>query len=208
MKKYFIFISVLLLVALLNLNLFPDEGDQCIEQERKFISTFTNSVTDRCMVLYGQEGATSQLDRGKDFKKYHPRNAFDNDMSTAWVEGSPGNGVGEILAFYADKIPVKIGIVPGYGLKKYFKLNNRIKSALLSIYTADRTANQCMGLYYRQGKLIKAMTVEFNDVMEKQYFNTDGIKDGDSGYIITLEIKSVYPGSKYDDTCIAEISVE
>ncbi len=207
-KKIYISVSALLLVATLQLSLFPDEGDQCIDQEKRFINTFTESVSDSCMVLYGQEGATSQLDRGSAFKKYHPRNAFDNDMSTAWVEGSAGSGAGEILAFYSDRIPAKIGIVPGYGLKKYFMLNNRIKSAQIGIYKADRTANQCMGLYYKQGRPVKSIMVNFRDVMEKQFFSIGSTNDSGDGYIITLEIKSVYPGSKYDDTCIAEISTE
>jgi hypothetical protein len=196
------FIIIILLAAGSSL-IYAQEEDYCINYEKKFRSVFNGSI------VYGACGATSQLDRDENFEKYKPDNAFDNDLKTAWVEGKEEDGSGESLAFYSLKPVTRIGILPGYGTKKHFSLNNRVKSAELSIYEIEaRDANQCIGMFYTKGRLIKSRILNFEDAMTIQYFDLQSIADSEKGLIYIIKVISVYKGSKYNDTCIAEVVTE
>jgi len=190
-------------ITALSLVLNAQGDDSCGNSENKFRSTFNGSV------LYSQYGSTSQLQRESNFEKYKPANAFDSDITTAWVEGKDGDGSGEILAAFTLIYSSKIGILPGYGTLKHFKLNNRIKSAKLSVFEiAGRDANQCLGMFYTRGKLLETKMLTFEDTMTIQYFSLSQDERPETGYLYTIEIISVYKGSKYNDTCIAEVVLE
>lgn len=122
-------------------------------------------------------------------EKYAVENLIDGSWKS-WAEGEEGSGIGTKITFeywhpYHFKNATNyacIDIVNGYGDLKYFYQNNRVKEMNLwieKILLYDRHVGQLIVL----GKYL-----------------------GDS-YVrkLTLEILSVYPGSKYDDTCIAEI---
>lgn len=197
----------LILIILIAASGFPyvhaQEGDDCNNNDKKLRSTFNGSV------LYGEYGATSQLEKVSNFDKYKPANAFDNNLTTSWVEGKPGDGLGDNLVFYTLSPVKKIGILPGYGTEQHYPLNNRVKSARLAIHEiAGRNANQCLGMFYTKGRLVKVENLEFEDAMTMQYFDLEDIPGSPMGYMYIIEITSVYKGSKFKDTCIAEIAIE
>ena len=171
-------------------------------------------------MLAGEYEATSCLSGKKDPGKYCPDKAFDNDIKTSWVEGKENNGIKEKLAFHIKSNINKISILPGFGNAKYFKMNNRLKKIMLSIYKismASPSETDVMG--YEIGKLVKTYTLNFKDSMTMQTFDI-GIKEIgtyklpwdeteilECGYVGVIEIIEVYPGSKWKDTCIAEVKV-
>jgi hypothetical protein len=160
--------------------------------------------------LKSNYSASSYLGDKKNPDRYAPLMAFDGNLETAWVEGKKGDGVGEKLAFYLSGSPVKIRIMPGFGIEKYFKMNNRIKSATLTIYAVKAVlAHQC-GEDYGIGDIVSQKTLNFKDSMTMQEFETglsgrEHLTIYDKGLLGELEIKSVYRGTKWRDTCIAEI---
>ncbi len=156
--------------------------------------------------------ATSSL---KD--KYNPEKAFDKDVRTSWVEGKPDDGIGEKIAFHVSTIH-RIKIMPGFGVQKYFKMNNRVKKARLTVYeTKDLYAHQYATVFIF-GKLVKTTILNFRDAMFMQEFYI-GITEmrkkkqkyssslENYGYVVILEIVEVYRGTRWRDTCIAEIEV-
>lgn len=110
-----------------------------------------------------------------------------------WVEGKPGNGIGETIEF--DLIPGTVHefkgnasfdliILNGYvdPLKPYlFKENNRIKKAIIETE-----------------KEVKVVT--FNDCVEFTSVHLNGKH-------VKITIQEVYQGTKYQDTCISAISL-
>ncbi len=160
--------------------------------------------------LQSNYSASSYLKDKKDPYRYAPLKAFDGKLETSWVEGKKGDGIGEKLAFELKDSPVKIRIMPGFGMKKYFKMNNRVKSATLTVYAIKAVlAHQC-GEDYMIGDIVTQKKLNFKDSMTMQEFETGlsgtehrGIAE--KGLMGVLEINSVYRGKKWRDTCIAEI---
>ena len=104
-------------------------------------------------------------------------------------------------------------ILPGYAKNKdtYFK-NNRIKTMILRIYNSN-IDNDCCGDYiYPHDKMYFLVRLHFKDEFKYHTFNIEQIlgniigSDGNSEYEYRFYIESVYPGSKYNDTCISEIA--
>ncbi len=119
---------------------------------------------------------------------YSPAMVLDQDFSTSWVEGVQGHGVDEWieLEFPSEVVINTLGIVPGYARNEdiYFK-NNRVKDFELEFSDGTRLPFNIADQYGMQ-------FVEFPSK------KTDSLK---------LTIKYVYLGSKYDDTCIAEMDI-
>lgn len=161
--------------------------------------------------------ATTFLGDKKDPFRYSEKKAFDGDMETSWVEGLKGDGIGEKIAFTTlDFIRgmaiTSISVVPGYGVEKYFRQNNRVKQAILSVYPTGVYAAQ-WDMSYPIGDIIYQTTLTFDDDLRIQEFpleipgyEEDMVLAG--GVLFVLEIKEVYPGSDWDDTCIAEIELK
>ena len=119
---------------------------------------------------------------------YQASFAIDGQLSTAWVEGSSGAGIGEWIQvdFRYPFTLTKIGIFPGYGRDRYrFYKNNRLQRARLLF-----SNNQ-------------SLTVWFGDLFGMAYFTLPSINSS----FVRVVIEDVYPGWKYNDTCIAEIEV-
>ncbi|MFC1668980.1 hypothetical protein ACFL20_01195 [Spirochaetota bacterium] len=148
--------------------------------------------------------ATSFLYDKKDPLRYSPQKAFDKKISTSWVEGKKGDGIGEKIAFPVKTLK-KIKIFPGYGDKKYFKKNNRVKKASLKIYEIKRVIHHQCASSFELGKLIKNKVLNFEDKMAYQSFDIGVTKQRSAGYAVIIEILSVYRGTNWRDTCIAEI---
>ncbi len=119
---------------------------------------------------------------------YSPENVIDGDTKTAWCEGVSGSGEGEWIEidFYTTRTVSNLKIFPGYGeTEKLFRANNRPRA--LDIEFGDKSHT----------------SVELTDEYRMQNFSFPP-KEG--GTYLKISIKDVYKGTKYDDTCISEIS--
>ena len=120
------------------------------------------------------------IDKDRPFM-YTIQNAFDGDRATSYVEDSEDDGI-SITVTEADGKISRIGIVNGYAASEsLYAANNRIKTFTLN----DVEHN-------------------FFDIFPNgyAYFPAGGEKS------VTLRSSSVFKGSRFSDTCIADIIVE
>lgn len=129
--------------------------------------------------------ATSELsERGM---THYADRISDGSLTKAWVEGASGVGIGESVTFeFDDKYRVEgMNINAGYQkTKSLYKKNARPKK--IRVIFSDGTSEDFV-LKDRYGKQV----IEFSQPVDTEE--------------ITVEIKSVYRGSKYEDTVISEL---
>ena len=121
---------------------------------------------------------------------YGPRNLTDGNDKTAWVEGSDGQGLGEFVVLEFDSARAVRGLAIRNGYDKspdIFTKNSRVKD---------------MELRFSSGDSIEAT---LKDEPGTQYVT---LSQPIRAKWIELVIRSVYPGSKYSDTAINELSVD
>jgi len=140
---------------------------------------------------------------------YSKDNLFDNDFSTAWVEGVNGQGVGQKIEIeLADYRLGAISIVNGYTKSEsLYYANSRIKRI--------RIDKEFLSYAYPTEPDFERIEVELKDLkyipIDNNNFSamTQTLADYGEGYVkvkkLTITILEVYPGTKYDDTCISEI---
>ena len=153
----------------------------------------------------------------------------DKDFSTAWVEGSCDDGIGEWVIIpikgnyqyldYEDnilneKLNVNLRINNGFCKnEKTFYNNNRVKKAKITIYEVPLIAYEDFrGTQALEEPCIMYETeILLEDTMNQQNFSfTCSPKapflEGSLYLYAQLTILDVYPGEKYQDTCISEMS--
>lgn len=119
---------------------------------------------------------------------HSPERLMDGDMTTAWVEGTSGNGEGEIVTFTLNGTYMLSGFTINGGYQKNSDLygkNSRPSQIELSL--SDGTVE----------------SFAIADAEGKQEFKLSEPKAVTN---ISLKIVSVYAGWKYTDTAITEIS--
>jgi hypothetical protein len=139
-------------------------------------------------------GASSVLtEPGKDTNNLAANKAIDCDITTAWVEGVAGPGIDECITIDLgrDTKIYSIGIMPGFTASpEIYSGNNRPKKVRID---------------FSDGR---SMTHVIPDAPNLNYID---VEQEFGGQIQTESIKitilEVYPGSKWDDTCISEITV-
>ncbi|MBP7902292.1 MAG: hypothetical protein KA015_05705 [Spirochaetes bacterium] len=148
---------------------------------------------------------------------YSVKNLTDNNYDSAWAEGVSGNGEGEWIEFiFNGKSDIKlVAIANGYWkTKELYSMNSKIKKMKCEI-TAVKNNNQDVSFV----KFVEAKIPEYNFIPSKEQPNIFGIgthcftkivsaDDFDYEYSIKsvkITILEVYPGTKYEDTCISEI---
>ena len=112
------------------------------------------------------------------------RITFWGNLNYVWAEGASGQGIGEKL-FLKKNLIKKLYILPGYvSIKRpdLFNKNSRPKKIKISIKG---------NIYY----------FSFIDKPIFQVLNVNSAIDDE----IIIEILEVYPGTKYEDTCISSI---
>ncbi len=147
-----------------------------------FSSESYNSDT----VLIESVSSTSVLSEKTNI--HYAERACDNDVSTAWVEGSYGNGIGEELIIKFDKkyLINEIEINAGYQRSyQHYITNSRPNRIKLSF--SDGTSE-----FY-----------VLDDVEGVQYLQLNKPVVTDR---VVLTLDTVYPGTHYEDTAISEIS--
>jgi len=124
---------------------------------------------------------------------YDVGSAVDGVVETPWVEGVEGPGVGQwlLLTFPGPIELERIGFGVGYDrTETTFANNNRLKKAILSFSNGEQvelTLSDTRGI--QTIPLVRAPAAAIQ---------TSSVK---------VTIAEVYPGSKYNDTCIGEIEV-
>lgn len=116
--------------------------------------------------------------------------AFDSNINTMWTEGVWGNGIGEMISITLDGA---------------HKLNG------ITIYNGNRISHDLYEKYSR----IKTIRVTFSDGSQKQFELEDTFYEPCqvnfinpvSSKSLKIEILEVYEGTTYQDTCIAEMSI-
>ncbi len=132
--------------------------------------------------------ATSCYDKNED-NTSSADDAFDGNTETCWQDGVSGYGEGECLTAYAysDQLVYSVTVYNGYQKThvstKYYKYNSRIKE---------------FTVYYDGGS--ETFVLEDTKAPQTFVFSSPIITD-----YITIEINSVYKGSKYKDTCLTDI---
>ncbi|MGV3598800.1 MAG: NADase-type glycan-binding domain-containing protein [Bacteroidota bacterium] len=125
---------------------------------------------------------------------YPVENIHDFDVSTAWVEGKKGYGIGEKITFeFSQNNPplTTVFIYNGYmKTEKTWTENSRVRT--LKMYVNNKPY----------------ALLHLEDTIGKQRFNIDTLKPNNQPLILTFEIYDVYKGSLYDETAISEINFD
>lgn len=149
----------------------------------------TEQLAEKNSVTY-EYSATSTLEdtSGVGFD-YAPSQVGDKDFSTAWIEGKLGTGIDEeiVVAMSEEKEISHFGIVPGFARdEQIFKENNRPKK--IEVMFSDEST----------------IEADLEDAYGMQFVEFEPRKTNS----ITIRIKEVYRGTKYNDTAIAEIDID
>lgn len=138
-----------------------------------------------------------------DYGTYSADNMIDGDYSTAWADGVSGTGVGETITIHFDekKLVNGIDIVNGYtkDWETYYK-NGKVSSVKVD-FGNDRVFDYDMS-YIDEGDDVS----ESGDIAEK-CLSKITCNEPISTDQITITITGAVAGTKYDDTCISEISI-
>ncbi len=171
-------------------------------------------------------GASSYLqESADDWRKYHIINLFDQNKDTAWVEGASGDGIGEKVWFEIEPGMQELIILNGYAKNRnLFLLNNRVQKLDLQVWGGVNHSGSVteMGTIFTAVPLSPVVPVNLQDTPERQSIpltlnwkeleqKMDSFLSQENDintycYFLVLTIRTVYRGSKYRDTCIAEIS--
>jgi hypothetical protein len=148
---------------------------------------------------------------------YSGGRAVDGSSSTAWVEGVEGHGKGELIVITKLDLSKRLEILSGFGKSQaLFVANNRPKTINIHIVRAlpaEGGESQC-GTFYAALKIISTSKVVLKDINQFQSLPIPAFKmenypfqgeQRDYSYWLMIEIIDVYPGTKYNDTCISEI---
>lgn len=132
--------------------------------------------------------ATSVMPANDGSNIYRAESAADGDEKTSWQEGEQGDGIGSTLTLHFDReysvryLVMKLG---NWRSDSLYEENNRPKT--LSIMLGEESVQVTVPDEKKEVCVTLSRDVKASDV--------------------TLRVDDVYKGSKYDDTCIAEISV-
>jgi hypothetical protein len=124
---------------------------------------------------------------------YHAWSAIDGQLDSPWVEGVAGPGFGEwIMLIFPGAVEVwAIGLDVGYDRNDdIFYANNRIKRATFIFSSGEQVA------------------LDFTDTRGVQMVHLARAPGPNiETTYVQVVIEEVYPGSRYDDTCLGEIEV-
>ncbi len=142
-------------------------------------------TSDELMARVTEISASSSL---SEYNMTHtPAYVIDNDLTTGWVEGAAGQGIEENITILLNQESPVSGFLIHAGYHKsdsLYEKNSRPKQ--IRVLFSDGTEE----------------TFVLNDIKEQQQITFSVTKMTTS---ISIVIESVYPGSKYEDTVIAEL---
>ena len=146
----------------------------------------------RNLALFATASASSAYPSDR-WGTYHAWSAIDTNLGSPWAEGVAGSGVGQwIKLAFPGKIEVwAIGLDVGYDRDAdVFNANNRIKRATFFFSNGERVT---LDFADTQGVQMVPLARAPGPSIETTY--------------VKMVIEEVYPGSRYDDTCLGELQV-
>lgn len=130
--------------------------------------------------------------------------AVDGDPATAWVEGATGPGEGEVLFVALPKGAVEIWA--GYGKSASLHAKNaRPKEVEVILAGAGQPVYTQSAVMYSENPVLGRQKVVLQDVNGYQPLSLPDVPEGAEPAFLGIRILSVYPGEKWQDTCISEI---
>ncbi|MFC2098524.1 hypothetical protein ACFLSP_02135 [Bacteroidota bacterium] len=150
--------------------------------------------------------------------RYAAGNLGDGDPGSAWVEGVKGHGIGEVVLVPCVDFKNDVRIWSGYGKsERLYYANSRPKKIRLCIVRGQEPVHTQYGIVWEKLVVIAENEAELIDTnfyqsIEVPEFKVDSFYSPmfeevmPYGYFLGLEILDVYPGSRWDDTCISEIT--
>jgi hypothetical protein len=148
-------------------------------------------VESRNLTPFATSSASSNLptDQGGQYQSWM---AMDGTLETSWVEGADGPGVGEWIELtFPGTVEVHyINLDVGYDRDDdIFYANNRVKRVSLSLSSGEQIEMELADARGMQMIVLARAPIPIQ---------TTSVK---------IIIKEVYPGSRHDDTCLAEVEV-
>jgi len=123
---------------------------------------------------------------------YKAENLLDYSILLPWSEGANGNGTGETVALYGEYVNCILVISNGYvdyDRPYLYGYNNRVKK--IKIYDiANENDYKIIDIEDKPGFQIFTLEDFFPDKYSSRYAN------------LVFKIIEVYPGTRYNDTCI------
>lgn len=141
--------------------------------------------------------------------QYSPERLTDGNPATAWAEAAPGDGVGEAVIVRVD-LTKPLRVWAGFGHSEdYHKKNARPRRIQVTVLRAARADPHQFGTVYQEIRAIAQGEVELADKNGYQPLGLPAFS-ADEGMaelgFVAIKILSVYPGSKYKDCLISEVS--
>ena len=143
--------------------------------------------------------------------QYAPSKAWEGSLETAWVEGVPGPGIGEVLLIPLDpreRIAIRSGISKSQPL---FEANNRPARVRFHLLEVERI-NAAEPFHFLSIRQVASFDHSLLDRNEWQYikpkWSPEDKVEKDRGwpqFILGIEILTVYAGTKFNDTAISEV---
>lgn len=155
-----------------------------------FFGTNPETVLSKELIIRSRDfGASSSLTEGK--KHYSPESLGMSELEKPWVEGVEGDGIGEKFFFTRKKRVKNLYFFNGYvsyEKPSLYEYNNRVKEIVI---------------YDKLNPSFKK-EVLLEDTPRPQKIEINGEKMRK----LEIEIRAVYNGSRWDDTCINFILIE
>jgi hypothetical protein len=148
--------------------------------------------------------------------QYAPERAYDGDTGTAWVEGAEGVGIGEVLVVPADEscsacpdLRGPLEIWAGFGRSPALHRANarprEIRVYLLRAQRLDRGEGTEESVEtFTNLDVVAVRQVVLEDRNGYQALPLPPIPEGEH-FLVGLEVQSVYPGARWQDTAITEV---
>lgn len=139
---------------------------------------------DNIAQVAGGNVCVSSVLRSQSGNSYKPENLFDNNPTTAWIEGVSGDGEGQMLVteFDEQKLISKIELMNGYSKSAdLFKKNGRVANIAVTTSEDER----------------------YDLILEDKQGWQSFQGPSKPARWIALTLTSVYRGSKYNDTAIS-----
>ncbi|MGC9360920.1 MAG: NADase-type glycan-binding domain-containing protein [Anaerolineae bacterium] len=171
--------------GVLELNVPAYAGRQIVVTEISAIGEAAPYARD--LTAHATASATSALPNDQ-WGQYDATSAVDGLPETAWTEDAEGDGIGETLTLTFPKplIVTRVGVIPGWDHPDgYWGINNRLRRATVSFSGGE------------------TVVIDLADATAMQTFAVDPVQTTS----VVLTIEEVYPGSRYDDTCVGEVAV-
>ena len=126
---------------------------------------------------------------------HYPKRVVDGDIATAWSEGASGTGIGESISFKMDRACKITGMELWNGYRKSeeaYKKNSR--PSKIEVIFGDGTSR----------------IIQLDDRVNSEYFSAatgEVIYFDEPVYTdeLTIVIRDVYKGEKYEDTLISKL---